>query len=253
MTPKTVNLADLDREALADLAPHALVLIPVGACEQHGPHLPLATDSLLVSHIAREVAESLSADIPTVVTPTMPFGYSAYHIPDGVTLSVSVETLLQVLADVMQSLRDCGFRRMFILNGHGGNEDIVKVATRSFGSVDHDLQLGAGSYWSMAWDYLIAAVGSEGHRVPGHAGRFETAAIQVIRPDLVSKPPKGSTPPNAIVEPTFHAEHRAEWRRRWPRGFTDDPAAASLDIGKRFLEAAIAGTLRTLRGYYAPK
>src|SRR5262247_700423 len=125
-----VRLAHLDREAAAERAPQAVAVVPVGACEQHGPHLPLGTDLLVVEHIALAAAGILAGDPDVLVAPAIPYGYSAYHLPLGPTVSLRMSTLQAVLTDVCESLVQSGFRRIFLLNGHGGNAELVTVIAR---------------------------------------------------------------------------------------------------------------------------
>ncbi|HZD22637.1 MAG TPA: creatininase family protein [Acidimicrobiia bacterium] len=246
--------AEQDRESLARMADVGLVVIPVGASEPHGPHLPSGTDSLLISHIAKEVAIVLTDDVPTLVAPTIPFGYSAYHLAEGPTISLSIGTLLQVMVDVLSSIAASGFRRMFILNGHGGNAELIQVAARAYAEQDEACLVGAGSYWSMAWDRLVAAGGLDDCRLPGHAGKFETAIVEAIRPDLVGEIPTGrQAQPDDVIDLAgrFYKDHRVGWRRRWPQGFTDDPSRAGPQLGAALLAAAIDGAAECLRQFYS--
>lgn len=246
------NFDEHDRGSLSALADKALVLIPIGATEQHGPHLPVGTDSMIVANIALGVAKRLAPSIPTLITPTMAIGYSAYHRPQGAVISLSLRTAIDVLVEVLSSLADCGFRRLFVLNGHGGNAELVSIASRIFAEGHEHVLVGAGSYWRMAQDQLTTLDDSEATRIPGHAGRFETSIMMALRPDLVADPPTGeATQAEAQLDraPKFHADNRVLWRRRWPNGFTDDPESQTSEAGTAFLEAAINGTAESLRQF----
>ncbi|HEX5692471.1 MAG TPA: creatininase family protein, partial [Roseiflexaceae bacterium] len=142
------------REELRALAPTTLLVLPVGATEQHGPHLPVATDRLAVEHIARAAAQEAAAQIPVLVAPTLPFGSSHHHIPFGGTLSLGTETYYRVLVDLAESLIASGFRRIFILNGHGGNSELIQLAARDV-ALKHPAHLAAAPYWTIAWDALV--------------------------------------------------------------------------------------------------
>src|SRR5262245_57960406 len=147
---------ELTREELRSIAPDALVILPVGAVEQHGPHLPVGTDYFVVERIARAAATELAKDIPALVAPTMPFGSSHHHFPFGGTLSLSTETYYRVLYDLAESLIVDGFRRIFMLNGHGGNHELIQLVARDL-ALKHAAHLAAASYWTIAWDALVAA------------------------------------------------------------------------------------------------
>ena len=150
------RLALLNRSEVAQRAPDAIVVLPLGATEQHGPHLALGTDHLLVDRVACDAAAALAGRPDVIVAPTIPFGFSAHHMPFGATVSISTRTLMRFLEEACHSLLASGFRRVFILNGHGGNEELVRVVARQVGA-DATALVAAGSYWVIAWDRLIAA------------------------------------------------------------------------------------------------
>src|SRR5438034_9863512 len=129
MTTKLL-LHEFTRTELAALAPDALLVLPTGAIEQHGPHLPIGTDFFAVEHVTRTAAAEAAAQIPVLVTPTMPFGSSHHHLPFGGTMSLSTETYYRVIYELAESLIVSGFRRMFIVNGHGGNNELIQLVAR---------------------------------------------------------------------------------------------------------------------------
>ena len=89
---------ELTRDEIRTLAPNTMALLPVGAMEQHGPHLPVGTDSFTVEYIARTAAAELAADVPVLVAPTLPFGSSHHHLPFSGTLSLGTETWRNFMA-----------------------------------------------------------------------------------------------------------------------------------------------------------
>src|SRR5688500_12711576 len=93
-------LQELTREEANAIAPAALVVLPVGATEQHGPHLPVGTDTFAVEHLARAAAAEAARDIPIVVAPTFPFGSSPNHLPLGGTMSLGTETYYRAVSDL---------------------------------------------------------------------------------------------------------------------------------------------------------
>src|SRR5690606_11812830 len=144
-----VQFADLTRGRIRALAPGAVAVVPVGATAQHGPHLPVGTDTYGVGHIAWAAAAQ-AADRATVVgTPTLPFGSSHPHPPFGGTISLSTDTYFRVIRDIVESLIGTGFRRILLLNGHGGNRDIIGLVARD-SSLAHPVQIAAASYWEIA-------------------------------------------------------------------------------------------------------
>src|SRR6266851_6140344 len=152
--------AEMNREQLRAAAGDSLAVLPIGAIEQHGPHLPTGTDYFSVEALSREAAARVSGEIPLIVTPALPFGSSHHHFIFGATLSLSTETYYRVLCELIESLITAGFKRIFLVNGHGGNHELAQLAARDM-ALRHPVSVAAGSYWNIAWRELIAV---EAHR-----------------------------------------------------------------------------------------
>ena len=239
-------LHELTREDARSIAPRAIALLPTGATEQHGPHLPTGTDTFAVERVARAAAEIAAAQVPVVVTPTLPFGSSHHHLPFGGTMSIGTETYYRVVFDLAESLILGGFRRIFILNGHGGNHELVQLAARDL-ALKHDARLASASYWNVAQEALLAADAPALGRVPGHAGAFETSLVLALRPDLVRepRPHRDDIPaaPRAASQPV-RIESHGWWQRT--DGFSDSPDRAAAERGEAYLggiAAAVADAL----------
>src|SRR5206468_10896905 len=127
------RLVEMTRSEANDAGPESLLVFPLGATEQHGPHLPVGTDSMLVEAVAERAVQALRDSIPAVLAPTLPVGSSAHHIPFGGTLSMTSLSFYGVLMDLGRSPASAGFRRMFFLNGYGGKLLLGQVAARDFG------------------------------------------------------------------------------------------------------------------------
>ncbi|MFP4608639.1 MAG: creatininase family protein, partial [Candidatus Aenigmatarchaeota archaeon] len=104
-------------------------ILPIGSLEQHGPHLPLDTDSYDAEHLVEEAVRRLETPKP-VILPTIPYGVSDHHMGFPGTVTVASKTLEDLIVDVGRSVIRHGFRKFFILTGHGGNEAAVKTAAR---------------------------------------------------------------------------------------------------------------------------
>lgn len=245
-----MRFADLSRTRLAELAPDAVVVLPVGATEQHGPHLPTGTDHAVVERVALGAA-AVVTDFPVLVAPTVAMGYSDHHLRYGATISVSADTLRAYLADCCRSLIGCGFRRVFVLNGHGGNVDVLGEVARVV-STETGCPVGSGSYWAIAWDELNA-LGASGHgRLPGHAGAFETSLAVAVRPDwAVADPPVRDWAP-VPADPAPYPRYRIDDPGVWERndGYSDNPAGADPDRGARYLEAIVVALARALGEFH---
>lgn len=237
-------LDELTRTEARELAPRALLVLPVGAVEQHGPHLPIGTDTLLVTHVARAAAARAGERIDTVLAPTVAYGSSGHHIPFGGTLSLGSATLHAAAGDLVRSAAASGFRRIFLLNGHGGNDLMLQQVARDV-PLDHVVDVAAGSYWTIAWQELLAAGAWERGGLPGHAGAFETSLLLALRPELVHAPPHRE-PEAAGDSRSLGGSFRAERHGTWQRidGYSDSPAAGDAALGAAYLAAiveAVAG------------
>ncbi len=216
----------LTREEIAELAPEALFVLPVGTTEQHGPHLATCTDALIAAAVAERAAAAASRPETILLAPTLAYGASDHHLPFGGTLSLGVDTFELVLADLLASAASAGVRRAFVLNAHGGNAAACAVAVAE-ASREHG---------------LIAATSLIGALVDGsgHAGIFETSLVLALAPDRVRMEratpspggPARTRPPGLVVaEPG-----------RWEEldGYTDTPDQASVERGQEALAECVA-------------
>jgi creatinine amidohydrolase len=220
---------ELTRTELADLAPDALLVVPVGSTEQHGPHLATGTDALLAGEVARRGAEAASRPETILLAPTVAYGASDHHLPFGGTLSLRAETFQRVLADLLASAAAAGCRRAFLLNGHGGNTAACAVAVAE-ASREHGLLCASAIYSQLLEPGSVAAP------VPGHAGLFETSLVLAVAPERV-RLDRARPSPGGAARKRLRGLSVAE-PGRWQEldGFTDDPSAASAELGAELLE-----------------
>jgi len=245
MKPDRLLFAEMTREQLRAVAAETTVVLPLGATEQHGPHLPSGTDFFTVDRLARAAAERASSEIAITVAPALPFGSSDHHLIFGATLSLRTETYYRVLTDLLRSLVTDGFRRIFLLNGHGGNHELAELAARDI-ALELPARIAAASYWTIAWDALVAVQAHLGCRLPGHAGIFETSMMLALRPELVAseRPHRdhtGDTDPR-----NFHQPYRYERHGSWKEidGYSDSPDGGSAERGHRYFEAIVGAVAR---------
>ncbi|GII92339.1 creatininase family protein [Sinosporangium siamense] len=232
--PVALRWSESDRDLIKRHLPDAVVIIPLGATEQHGPHLPTSTDTLIADTIAGGAADSAAgrAARPLIVAPAVCLGASDHHLPYGGTLSLSPETLLALICDLLRSIAAQGGRRVVLLNGHGGNTGVCHAAAAA-GATRFGVSVAHMDYWR------LAGTGGE-PPVPGHAGEFETSMVLAVRPDLVGpREPRHETPHLPAVEGADL--HSAEvWRGI--DGYTDRPDLARNEDGKRRLADLIGRT-----------
>jgi creatinine amidohydrolase/Fe(II)-dependent formamide hydrolase-like protein len=219
------------------------VVVAFGATEQHGPHLPLATDALLGDHLARIVAARLDA----FVAPTVRIGCSEHHLEFPGTLSLSEDTFHGLVADIVRSLSRGGFGRVVLLPTHGGNFGPLAAALEKLGPVP-GLQISALTDLSAL--FAIAQLGATEHEVPlgaggVHAGEWETSMLMSIHPELVhlERGEAGYTgDPQAAIGAIFGAGVHTVAEN----GVIGDPALASAEHGARYWEEALGITLISL-------
>lgn len=178
-------LTNLTWPAIEKLSKDTPVVIPIAAIEQHGHHLPLATDSMLLAEIVRRVETAMPDSI--LVTPLMWLGNSDHHLDFPGTLSASPRPYLDMLVGLLDNLITHGFRRLYMLNGHGGNDVPGKQAlfeVRQKYRQRDDLLLLFSTYWSLGGRPWERAPEIE-QREMGHACEWETSMILRIAPELV--------------------------------------------------------------------
>ena len=245
--------AEMTRDEIRAEAPESLAIIPTASTEQHGPHMAVITDTLLVEAVSRRAAE-VATDAATIITPTVTVGSSHHHRPHGGVLSLPSDIYQSVVSEVIRSLVGTGFRRILVLNGHGGNTH-ANVVTGLDAVNRHglDATVAAAAYWDVARAALVED-GLASGLIPGHAGHFETSMVLAIRPDLVRAEVLAGLPP---VDPDSIGLFRplpgtvVQTAGLWERspGFTDDPASATAEAGHRYLETCareVGGLYRDL-------
>ncbi|GAA2387665.1 creatininase family protein [Dactylosporangium salmoneum] len=236
------RLDALTRDEVVRRAPAATVVVPLGSTEQHAARLPMGTDSLLAEAVVERAVRRAAESADVLRTPVLPFGAAHHHLDLGAAVSLSIPVYLQVLAEVAQSLVRTGFPRVVFVNGHGGNENVLRAAADR---LVHELALpatvAAVSYWAVAPEALAAA--SNGMAaVPGHAGDFEISLMLAVRPGLVRDPaPAAGAGEPARREPLADPEPPG-WHVRRPGlwlasgGRTDDGSGAGADVGAAVLD-----------------
>ena len=223
----------LTREELGALAPDALLVLPLGTTEQHGPHLATGTDALIAGVVAERAARAARRPETILLAPTLAYGASHHHLPFGGTLSLRVTTFGRVLADLLGSAAAAGVRRAFLVNGHGGNVAACRIA------VDE----AAREHGILAATTLVGQLvdpAELGEQVAGHAGIFETSVVLALDPDRVRLERAAPSPGSAARERPRGLVVAEPGRWQELDGFTDRPDRASRELGERALELCVA-------------
>ena len=179
-----MNLTDLPWPRIAALAPDTPIVFPVAAIEQHGHHLPVATDSMLLAEVVRR-AQTLLPQERVLFAPLQWLGNSDHHLHFAGTLSAEPRGYIEMLGRMIDNAIQHGFRRIVFLNGHGGNDVPGRQAVfeaRQRYRVRKDLLLLFTTYWDHAEPWFTRDDFVQ--RDMGHACEWETSMIQAIYPDL---------------------------------------------------------------------
>lgn len=217
------------------------VLIPTGSIEQHGPHLPLETDTRLVT----AVAEAVERRAPVLLTPTLWLGCSAHHLGFAGSLTASFLGYQSSVEAVVRSLAPHGFRRFYVLNGHGGNASSNDVALRALKEEFPNFALGGSNYYGFAEDAVRESMTGP-QKTLRHADEAETSLMLYVAPDRVRLEEAyddGLTPEppvRGLVEP-FDAITE--------RGAFGYPTHATAEKGRRIFEAAVEGIVGELEAF----
>lgn len=251
-------LSRLTRDQIEVVAPLGTVVLPTASIEQHGPHLPIEVDTVLCNHVAERAVAKAQKDLTVGnlwLAPINTWGNSHHHRPFSGVLSLTSEHYVDCVSDILEGLYLAGFRRIFILNGHGGNSAPNSMATQDFvnrrGFVAH---VGAANYWDIGRDALVKSNLIDNQRIPGHAGEFETALMLSIDPGSVSeagmKVVKESPDLGKPIYKPLSVSLESKGAFATQGGFTDDPAKGTAAQGQAMMEIIIAEAARVLMAFH---
>jgi len=225
----------------------ALAILPAGSLEQHGPHLPVITDTASASAAAIAAARLVANDVPVAVLPGLWLGLSEHHLPFGGTISVDYAAYRAILESIVRSLRAIGFSRLLIVNGHGGNIDPLAVACREL-AVAYGIPIVATTPWFMAREKLAPIF--EVDKGAKHACEGETSMMMAIAGDIVKKDKLDEAmqqAPARVDAPAGFSRFYSFSERAPVTGTWGDPRSATADKGARFLAVqaeALAAAIR---------
>jgi creatinine amidohydrolase len=234
-----------------------LLVLPTAAIEQHGHHLPLATDTLINNLLLGHAIQKLPADLPVYALPPVHYGKSNEHLGFPGTLSVSASTFMAVLRDLGASLSSAGFRKVVLYNTHGGNSSLIDVMARDlraeFGLRTFTLQ-GSGGI-------LLDGLQPQERAYGFHAGEVETAYLLAAVPELVDRDSYTVNYIADVSRPEILLPENGPATFAWltrdiaSSGVLGDPRPATTEKGKRWLEQAssrLADALQAMATYTDP-
>jgi creatinine amidohydrolase len=159
-----------------------VAVLPVGAVEQHGPHLPVRVDAAINEGILRHAVAKMTADFPALILPTMSIGKSNEHSAFPGTLTLSAQTLSRLWYEVCESAHHAGVRRVIFFNSHGGQPQVTEIVCRELRI--NLAMFAVSSQWSRFTD-LSDLFSAEERKHGIHAGEVETSIMQYLHPELV--------------------------------------------------------------------
>jgi creatinine amidohydrolase len=238
-------------EFAAALATARLALVPVGATEQHGPNLGLATDTVVAHRFAQAVAREVHPR--AVVTPPLAFGFSHHHAGFKGTLTLEPETVIAVCVDLARSLHRDGLSHLLFVNGHNGNMGVLNVAATKI-RYALGLKTAVSFYFAQAAD----AVRAHGQTARfGHACEIETSVVLHLAPELVRE---AALQPGAMIgqDKALHFNNQPfaltvpiPFHEQTTNGVFGDARLATADIGREIVETATARTAAFIDSFLA--
>lgn len=220
-----------------------VVVFPTGSFEQHGPHLPFTTDTDIVTAIAQRIEQTMPNRV--LLLPTLWPGLSTHHMHFPGTMDVPQMVYIQLITELGKSMASMGAKRVFILNGHGGNDTPLRAALRELKTAMPTTRFVFASYWTLAAKTLREVRESEMGGM-GHACEMETSVMLHLNPDRVKLdravrdgPPHTDAYRKADMQharPVFFVN---EFHEVTQSGVMGHPDRASSEKGKRFLDGIV--------------
>lgn len=235
-----MKYGELTSAALGRLAARATAVLPLAAIEQHGRHLPVVTDTAIADELGRRIERALPRKV--VLLPTLWCGSSHHHKGFPGALSISSDTYVRVLCDLTDCLIETGFRRIFLLNCHGGNqtpfaEALYRLNQKHRGP--REPWIAAASYWNLAAPELNRQKFMATPKL-SHACEYETSLMMALRLDWVARPgrnPRVRGVQSKYYDPLNYQPSRVvvsqSFDQLTPTGALGSPELATAEKGER--------------------
>lgn len=229
----------LSRQQMEQVDRSIPVLYNIAAIEQHGHKLPLGSDAFIGEGLCSSIETSIPQDI--ILLPTQRIGYSEHHMEYSGTLTLSHETMISIIMDTVSSVYRHGFKKIFILNSHGGNQGALRVAMEKLGLKYKDLVIAGASWWTLN-PTALRDLNEGGKGSTGHAGEFEHSLVEFFQGNLIHKEAHDESMNIQDVFPSWATNdllHSAEasiiysFSEMTKNGVYGDPAYATATKGKQ--------------------
>jgi creatinine amidohydrolase len=228
---------------IAQLDKNIPVVLTIAAIEQHGPHLPLATDRLIGEHMANTLHQAMPGEV--LILPVVSVGCSTHHMDFAGSLTLTHNTFLHQVGDIIGSVIHHGFRKIILLNSHGGNLGAGQVLVEQLGYQHPQADVVMATWWRIAAEAL-EKITESGFGGVGHACEFETSLMMLIAPDLVVTEliePGYGNPTFVWAESDMLHGSKASYYRSIKQmsasGVVGDPTFASVEKGKQISDAVL--------------
>lgn len=232
--------------------PEATVaVLPLAAIEQHGPHLPVSTDSTIMAGMLEAVIAKLPADLDVRILPIQSVGKSNEHLHAPGTLTLPATTLIEAWTELGASVARAGVRKLVVVNSHGGNEEIMGIVTREL-RVRHAMLAVKTSWSRFGWPAGLYSEIEDRYGI--HGGDFETSVMLHFRPDLVDMAKAEDFPSRVqAAEQSFELlRHTGTQAFAWiasdlnPHGVVGEASKATAEKGRLTVEHQADGFIRLL-------
>jgi creatinine amidohydrolase len=216
---------------------NTVIVLPAGAIEQHGPHLPCAVDSVVAAGVVGRAMSILPGDIAAFALPPITYGKSEEHLHFPGTVTITGELLLNTAIEIGESIYRAGFRKFVIVNAHGGQSQPLEMAARELRLRHGDFVIITRSAWSVQHDESFMP--DHERKLAMHAGHGETAIMMALAPDTVRMDLAQANIPEPFPCPTLSSTRPAA---AWcaldfgPSGVIGDPRGATLEQGNALLD-----------------
>jgi len=209
----------------------ATVILPVASMEQHGPHLAVGVDTILCENVCRLAAEAAQKEMPVIVAPSLWCGMAEHHMAYGGTFTFDIPTYRAVLTAFLKSIERHGFRKVLIVNGHGGNITALAAFLQDF-AVETGLKICATTYFELAQPAMEPIL--EDQERIRHACEGETSLMMLFAPDLVRRDKLPDAVGPAVTTPRpLRVDRYRSFRSFSTTGVVGDARRASKEKGER--------------------
>ena len=235
---------------------NTVIVLPTGSTEQHGPHLPCAVDTIIAAGVVGHALRRVPREVPAYAMAPITYGKSEEHLHFPGTVTLTGETLLATMIEIGESVYRAGFRKLLIVNGHGGQPQVMEIAAR-------ELRLRHGDYIVLphfTWRLPHVAgryLSERERRLTMHAGHAETAMLLALAPDTVrmeravaNYPPEF---PSKLLSPDGRPACAWTARDFGPSGIIGDPLPATREQGEAILDSLAASWAQAIAELHALK